>query len=334
MACERIDLWYLVFVATLVGYLLIKNITNNRNATKYFIFGMISGLYFDIFSTMYRYYVYSAAMFDNFYGIPITITIAEGFSIAIIIMVLEYFFTSKDFRDKTVVITGGTKGIGKELALQFIEKGANIIILSRTKPDKTLKDAVFIRCDVSNLNQVRNAVKNIKEIDILINNAGVGFLQESAKIGYGKIRRMIETNYYGSVYVTRELLSKIKRRKGTIVFMSSLSGKLVTPRFGAYCASKFAITAFASDLEKEIGNVLLVYPGPVKTRFWEHSGRFTRELFFIEPQRAARAIIRGISKKQKEVYVPYWVRYVVLIGALIPDLVYKIMKAVYIEKEL
>lgn len=193
----------------------------------------------------------------------------------------------QSLKNKIVFITGASSGIGKASAVKFAEEGANLIltarrlsIISKLAANLTKKYKVKtlpIKLDVRDVEQVKSSIKKLpvqwKKIDILLNNAGLarGF----DKIYEGKIKdweEMIDTNVKGLLYVTREILpSMIKRKKGHIINIGSTAGHEVYLKGNVYSATKFAVNALSQAmridvLDKNI-KVSSIDPGMVKTEF-------------------------------------------------------------------
>lgn len=172
---------------------------------------------------------------------------------------------NKFFNNKVIVITGSNRGIGLLLAKQLINSGAKVVLNGRN-PEK-LKFAlesinandnqvIAIQGDVTNHSDceklVRDTITNFGKIDILINNAGVamnGFIKDLKPEVFKKV---MDTNYLGSVYPTLAALSEIEKTKGSILFISSVAGLYGFPRFSAYSASKIPLTSFSRSLKIEL----------------------------------------------------------------------------------
>jgi len=186
------------------------------------------------------------------------------------------------FKNKVVWITGASSGIGKATVLALAEQGAKVIISSRTIEKL---EAVKIRCknpenvkilqvdldDYHNLEKlIQQAISLFGEIDILINNGGIS--QRSLAIDTGMMvdSQIFKTNYFGTVALTKALLPYfVARKKGHIVVVTSVVGKIGTPLRSSYAASKHALHGFFDSLRAEIYayniDVTLVCPGFVNT---------------------------------------------------------------------
>lgn len=195
-------------------------------------------------------------------------------------------------RDKVVVITGASSGFGRGAALKFAEAGANVVAAARRK--RALKDLekeskklgsqiLTIQTDVSNPDDVEElasrTIREFGQIDVWVNNAGVGTVGRFEEIPLEEHEQVIRTNLlgtlYGSYFAVREFR---KSGKGVLINMSSFSGKIGTPYLSSYAASKFGIRGLAMALRQELEqnqdlgiHVCTVMPVSFDTPFFEHS---------------------------------------------------------------
>jgi len=182
------------------------------------------------------------------------------------------------FKDKVVIITGATSGIGEACAEVFGREGAKIAITGRN-PEKLqnslLKlrskgiDAISILADAAsekdNQNMAEETLKHFGRIDVLINNAGIGMRALFEVMDLEVFKKVMDTNFYGSVYATKYCLPAILESKGSIIGISSINGYRGTPARTAYTASKYAMNGFFESLRTEVMkkgvHVLVVAPG-------------------------------------------------------------------------
>lgn len=187
--------------------------------------------------------------------------------------------------EKSTFITGGTKGIGRAIAQALIEKGANVFVCSRNRDeiDETVQslsskgNAAGKLCDVRVEEQVRAALESCERafggVDILINNAGMGFFDKTVEeMSSDEFRQTLETNLFGIFYSCHHAIPMMKKRGGGyIINISSLAGQNPHPRMAAYNASKFALNGFSEALMQEVrqDNIKVSYicPGSVNTYF-------------------------------------------------------------------
>jgi short-subunit dehydrogenase len=186
--------------------------------------------------------------------------------------------SSNCFLGKIVIITGASSGIGKACAYEMAKRGATIVLAARNKhkleeTEIKLKhqgyNAISIITDVQNAEECKNlidtTIKKFGRIDILINNAGISMRASFNELDLNIIKRLMDTNFYGTVYCTKYALPYIAKQKGTIVGISSISGLTPLPGRSGYVASKHAMDGFLNSLrleniKKDI-NVLIVHPG-------------------------------------------------------------------------
>jgi dehydrogenase/reductase SDR family protein 7B len=181
-------------------------------------------------------------------------------------------------KDKVVIITGATSGIGEACALTFGKEGAKIVITGRNKEKLDLSfgrlkgqgiDVLAILADAGseadNKKIADSAIKAFGRIDILINNAGISMRALFQDLDLEVFRKVMETNFWGTVYATKFCLPSILNSKGSIIGISSINGFRGTPARTAYTASKFAMNGFFESLRTEVMNqgvhVMVAAPG-------------------------------------------------------------------------
>jgi short-subunit dehydrogenase len=225
-------------------------------------------------------------------------------------------------KGKTAIVTGASSGIGRCTSIALARAGTNLILVSRNLSKLRIVEqetlsfnvkAHAICGDISNNRDVKNVFKQAMEesasIDILICNAGVYFRRPVIDQSMDDIRNIMEINFFGSLNCIYEILPHfIGRRSGSIVVVSSVDGKKGLPLDSAYAASKFALAGFADVLRQEVSDtgihVCTVFPGRIDTPMIsniETSGISAK----VSPERVARAIVTSITRRKKEVLVPY-----------------------------
>src|SRR5688572_4759961 len=181
-------------------------------------------------------------------------------------------------KDKVVIITGGSSGIGKALAQEFGMRGSKVLITGRNveQLEKTVAElgskGIIIEgfvSDVSVENDNRRmaevAVSKFGRIDILINNAGISMRALFEDVDLDVVKKVMDINFYGVLYATKYCLPHIKKNKGSIVGISSIAGFRGLPGRTGYSASKFALNGFLEVLRTELlktgVHVLTACPG-------------------------------------------------------------------------
>ena len=180
-------------------------------------------------------------------------------------------------KGKTAVVTGVSRGIGKETVLQLLEEGAKVFGWGLRKPDYERENFHFIKTDVRNLKEVEAATNETLEksddLHILVNNAGLGYFGKLENLPLEHWHEMFDTNVNGMFYCTRSLLPALKKAGGAhMVNLSSVAGQMGMSEAAAYCATKFAVKGFSHSLFKELRQygikVSCVYPASTATDFF------------------------------------------------------------------
>ncbi len=206
---------------------------------------------------------------------------------------------------KTVVISGTSSGIGRELRKLFVDNGYMVVCLSRTNPDGFCD---FIKCDLTDREEIgkvcENVALNYGKIDILINNSGVGLSGATELLPPEKIENVVDLDYLGTLYLTQGLLP-IMKEGGKVVNISSACALFPLPYRSVYCSAKAALNmmSFAMRMELETSDidVVCVCPGDVKTGFTKNriKNYDTNERYGDRPQRAAEKIDSREDKRMR-----------------------------------
>ncbi|MDH3765474.1 MAG: SDR family NAD(P)-dependent oxidoreductase, partial [Nitrosopumilus sp.] len=234
-----------------------------------------------------------------------------------------------DFKNKVILITGASSGIGKETAIKFAKLGANIILVARRKNKleqvaNELKEfnvvTLVCQCDVSKKDQVKEMSKIVLEkfesVDVLVNNAGFAIYGSVSDLTIDEIESQMETNYFGMIYCIKNFLpSMLKKESGHIVNVASVAASFGLPGIASYCASKFAILGFSEGLKHELKNtgigITVVSPIMVRTNFFEHPSFEKMPKFSptsLSSKTVAKAILKAANSPRLEIIVPSVVR--------------------------
>lgn len=209
-------------------------------------------------------------------------------------------------------ITGCSTGFGHELAKHVIERGYNTVVTARKPEDLANlgKDAALtLKLDVTDQNQIDAAIKTILEkfgrIDVLVNNAGIGYFAAVEESEEEQVRRMFEINVFGlSRMICATLPGMRKRRKGFIVNFSSIGGLCSFPALGYYNATKFAVEGLSGALAQEVEplgiKVMLIEPSGFRTDWAGRSANESKQQIddYATTAGRARTNLRHISGKQ------------------------------------
>ena len=212
-------------------------------------------------------------------------------------------------------ITGCSTGFGRELSLILLKRGYRVVATARDKSKVedivagNPKNGLALALDVDKQDQIDAAVKAAEarfgRIDVLVNNAGYGYLAAVEEGDDADIRAMFETNFFGLAAVTRAVLPIMRAQKsGAIVNISSVGGFIGFPGSGYYAATKFAVEGLSESLSKEVGplgiKVIIVEPGPFRTDWAGRSLKTPRKPVdaYADTAIARRRQIQGISGSQ------------------------------------
>ena len=169
--------------------------------------------------------------------------------------------TNINFKNKTVVITGGSKGIGLEITKTFLKHQANVIILARNKPKRKIQSkgnaGYFIECDIRNTESIDSAIKDIaskyKSIDVLINNAGGAPMADSLTASPKFHEAIIDLNLTAPLNLSQKIAKKMIKQQtvSNIINISSVTATRPTPGSAAYGAAKGALVNLTKTLAVE-----------------------------------------------------------------------------------
>jgi NAD(P)-dependent dehydrogenase (short-subunit alcohol dehydrogenase family) len=225
------------------------------------------------------------------------------------------------FKDQVVVITGGGRGIGRATALEFAEEGATMLLAGRRmdaletaarEVRESGGHAQTVHCDVAKEEDlhalVGKAIAKHGRIDVLVNNAGVVAGGRLDEIGGDDVARMVGVNIWAPIRLTQLVLPHMREAKrGTIVNVSSVAGRMGLPFYATYCASKYAMRGFSESLRRELAreniHVVAVYPGPTATDLIENVEIDGLGMTIATAQQVGRAILRGVQWRQPEVFI-------------------------------
>ncbi|MEG1413856.1 MAG: SDR family oxidoreductase [Mucinivorans sp.] len=249
-------------------------------------------------------------------------------------------FVTMDFRDKTIVVTGASSGIGLALVRAFASRGANVVLAARSKEKldavaRELPSALAVECDVACEADCRHlieaAVARFGGIDVLVNNAGLSMRAVLDDVSLDVLHRLMDVNFWGTVYSTKFALPYIQQSKGTIVGISSVAGFHGLPGRTGYSASKFAMQGFletvrVENLRKGV-KVMIVAPG-----FTASNVRFSaltadgsaqgasprKEEKMMSAEKVASLVVSGVARGRREMLLDFDGRATVWLRLLAP----------------
>ena len=252
------------------------------------------------------------------------------------------------FKDKVVVVTGGTDGIGKALVTDLLKRGAKVATCGRNNdklyqlqsehPSSALHTMV---CDVSVEHDCKRFIETTTKffggIDILINNAGMSMRALMKDATPDVIKKIMDINFMGVVYCTKYALNSIIERKGTIAGISSIAGYRGLPGRSGYSASKFALQGYLEALRTELMdegvNVMWVCPGFTASNIrnaalnkdaQSHGDTPLDETKLMTAEECAEHILKAIEKRKRTLVLTFQGKQTVFLNKFFPKLADKL----------
>ncbi len=249
------------------------------------------------------------------------------------------------WQGKTVLITGASSGIGAALAGAFARRGANLVLGARNAdklravadalpgegPARTLRVSADVSREADCRALVEAGLERFGGIDVLVNNAGISMRALFRDADLEVIRRLMDTNFWGSVYCTKYALPSILERRGSVVGISSIAGYRGLPARTGYSASKFALQGFLEALRTEHLrdglHVLVACPGFTATNIRETSlradgssqGRSPREeARMMTAEEVAERTVRAIERRRRTLVLTTQGRLTVFLNKWLP----------------
>ena len=250
-------------------------------------------------------------------------------------------------KNKVVIITGASSGIGRACASEFFKRGSRLVLVARTESKlielvhsiKNLGgEAIYIVADVSSetdcSNMIHKTIDAFGRIDILINNAGISMRALFLDLDLRDFEKVMQINFYGTVYCTKYALKHILANKGSIVGVSSIAGHKGLPARTAYSASKFAMTGFLEALRienlKKGLHVLVASPGFTSSNIRQNainvSGGHQKESprnekKMMSADEVAERIVIAVEKRKNNIVLTAQGKLLVFLNKFLPQLV-------------
>jgi short-subunit dehydrogenase len=243
------------------------------------------------------------------------------------------------WEEATVLVTGASRGIGRAVAEAAAGRGARVGLVARSADELvTVGEAVarlggraaVVVADLTDREQLERAFRSVHRelgpVDVLINNAGIGSWGPFVEIPEDAARRVLALNLVAVLDLTRLVLPEmIERRRGHVVNIGSVAGRLGVPFESVYSTTKFGLAGFTEALAVEMApfgvGVSMVNPGPVDTAFGQASGWPTtrpRVLRAVAPERVAAAVVTAVEHGGLERAVPRWLRAAHVVRTVLP----------------
>jgi len=257
-----------------------------------------------------------------------------------------------EFKNKVVVITGASSGIGKACAEEFAKRGANLVLAARQYVNlceitaglekKYNIKAVAVQADVSKEEDCKGIVKQalltFNQIDILVNNAGLSMRALFNELDLSVLKSLMDVNFWGTVYCTKYALDEILKTKGSIIGVSSIAGYRGLPGRTGYSASKFAMNGFMESLRTELlptgVHVMVACPGFTASNIRvaalskdgaSHGETSMEEGKMMSAEEVARRIVDGVSARKRTLVMTAQGKLTVWINKLLPGLADKLV---------
>ncbi|MBS4215768.1 MULTISPECIES: SDR family NAD(P)-dependent oxidoreductase [Neobacillus] len=259
-------------------------------------------------------------------------------------------------KDKNIVITGASGGIGAEIARLCAASGANLVLLARSidklkqlevelEKRYSVKVEVF-QLDVADTDQVEKVFGDIfaviSHVDIIVNNAGFGIFREAHEASIDEVKGMFEVNVVGLMACTSMVLPRMRERRfGHIINIASQAGKIATPKSSVYSATKHAVLGYTNALRMELDDyniqVTSVNPGPIATNFFniaDEQGTYVKNVqkFMLQPEYVAQKVVGSMLSKTREINLPRWMNMGSVVYVLFPRLFERIGKRMLNKK--
>jgi short-subunit dehydrogenase len=250
------------------------------------------------------------------------------------------------FKEKVVVITGASSGIGKACAEAFASEGANLVLAARNYNSlfqlaKVLEENHSIQvhaveCDVSKEEDCENLIKeallHFNKIDVLVNNAGISMRALFKDLDLAVLRTLMDVNFWGAVYCCKHAMSALLASKGVVVGVSSIAGYRGLPGRTGYSASKFAMNGFLESLRVEnlkTGiHIMVACPGftssNIRNTALDTSGNQQGETSMDESkmmsaEEVATRIVKGVAKRKRTLIMTTQGKMAVLLNKIVPS---------------
>ena len=256
-----------------------------------------------------------------------------------------------DWRNKIVLITGGSSGLGRVIADSFAQRGAKLVLVALEKNDldrtaeelkKAGTEVLPLVADITKQSDVDSVFDEVKKrynrLDVLVNNAGRTMRGKILDTKPEQFQLLFDLNVLGTIRCTQAAIPLLLPNRGSVVNIGSLAAKSAARWVGAYPVSKFAVAAFTQQLRLELGpeglHVLLVCPGPIKRdddRLYKLEGTdgipnsalkpgAGVKVGKINPAWLGKKIVTACEKRQLEIVVPWKAKILFAISQLFPAL--------------
>ena len=220
---------------------------------------------------------------------------------------------------KNAIVTGASTGLGKHISIELSQNNYHVFLIARNIEKLEIVkenildsggDCSIFAADISNDNDVdkiSEVVDKIAQVDVLVNNAGIGIFNKIENTSVDEWDKHISVNLRGSFLMSKMVVPNMKKNKsGKIIFINSVAGLHPYPYSSAYVASKFGLTGFSSSLREELREsnikVLSYHPGAIDTPFWNNSKTDFPRKEMLSSKDVAESIVSSILAKKNIVH--------------------------------
>lgn len=261
-------------------------------------------------------------------------------------------------KDQVAIITGGSSGIGKALAISFAKRGAKVVVTGRNQErlDEIASElnalnapnlclSLNVASEADNKRLIDETIAAFGQINVLVNNAGISMRALFEEIEIDVFKKVMDINFYGTLYATKYALPHILKTKGSIVGVSSINGYRGTPARTAYTASKYAMNGFFESLRTEVMHrgvhVLVACPGFTGTNIRNAAltadgtsqGDSPRdEGKMMTAEEVAEGIMKAIKKRKRDIVFTAQGKLAVLLNKIMPGRMDKIVFNVFAKE--
>jgi NAD(P)-dependent dehydrogenase (short-subunit alcohol dehydrogenase family) len=253
-----------------------------------------------------------------------------------------------DLASRTVIVTGASSGIGACAAAGFAARGAKVIVAARrlAELEKVASEirarggeAHALECDVTseaaNEKLVAEAIARTGRLDVFVANAGATMISPFAETKSDTFRRIMDVNYFGTLYGLRAALPHVLEKRGQLAVVSSFTGKRGVPTRSGYAASKHALHGLCDSLRVELlgtgVGITLYCPGfvdtPIRERALEiHAGAEATRPKGQSPSKAGEDLVRAVVGRRRELVTPLSLRIALMVDAIAPSLFDRVLR--------
>ncbi|MCG3088997.1 SDR family NAD(P)-dependent oxidoreductase [Sporosarcina cyprini] len=248
---------------------------------------------------------------------------------------------------KTVLLTGATSGVGREVATRLLAMPERYHLIATGRSHGALLElqnagATVIPADMANAEEIEELIEQTGSPDIVIHSAGVGTFALAHELTDSQIEAMLDVNVLAPMKLTKRLLpGMLERKDGHIIFIGSQAGKVATPKASVYAASKHALIGYVNALRMEVAphgiQVSAIHPGPIDTPFLDHADatgtyRHSVGAHLLTTETVAEAVVKVMTKPVREINLPGYMGWTSKLYGLAPGWVERLGKRFFDKK--